>query len=475
MSSHEKYEAVIGLEIHAELATETKMFCRCKNDPFHSEPNTNVCPVCLGLPGALPVPNKQAVDATVMVGLALHCAIANHSKWDRKNYFYPDLPKGYQISQYDLPLCGAGKLDVTVEGEQFPVGITRIHLEEDTGTLQHPAGAKHSLVSYNRSGVPLMELVTEPDIRTGKQARLFAEEYQRILRALGVATADMEKGEMRVEANISVRTKEQAAHKEFGTKVEVKNLNSFRSAERAIDFEIERQIKAIEAGEKIVQETRGWHDTKQVTFTQRVKEEAADYRYFPEPDLPPLTLTAEAIETIRSKMPTMPAVKRQAYVALGLTEADAEVLVNDSARADYFATITEAGIPAKLAANWVINEVPDLAIPADQLVELLQLLEAGAISSKIAKDVALEMKASQKPAKVIIEEKGLKQVSDTGAIEAIIDKVLSENSAELVQYRTGKEALFGFFVGQVMRQTKGQANPQMLNELLKKRLEMPPS
>jgi aspartyl-tRNA(Asn)/glutamyl-tRNA(Gln) amidotransferase subunit B len=467
---NDTYEAVIGLEIHAELATETKMFCRCKNDPFHAEPNTHVCPVCLGLPGALPVMNKKAVDATILVGLALHCKINEKTKWDRKNYFYPDLPKGYQISQYDLPLCYEGKMSVKSEGEDFPVEITRIHLEEDTGTLQHPAGAAHSLVSYNRSGVPLMELVTEPDFRTGKQVRLFAEEYQRILRALGVATADMEKGEMRVEANISVRTKEQSAKGEYGTKVEVKNLNSFRSAERAIDFEIERQIKQIENGEKVIQETRGWNDTKQITFSQRVKEGAADYRYFPEPDLPPLSLSKEYIEELRATMPPLPAEKRLAFIELGLTEGDAEVMVNDAARADYFAQILSGNIAPKLAANWVINEVADMAVSAERLIELLKTLESGDISSKIAKDILVEMKTSDKTASQIIEDKGLKQVSDTDAIEAMVQSVLDRHPNELAAYKAGKEALFGFFVGQVMREAKGQANPQVLNELLKKKL-----
>lgn len=465
------YEAVIGLEIHAELKTETKMFCRCPNDPFHSEPNTAVCPVCLGLPGALPVMNQKAIDATVLVGLALNCQINQQTKWDRKNYFYPDLPKAYQISQYDQPLCYAGQLIVTAEGETFPIAITRIHLEEDTGTLQHPTGASYSLVNYNRSGVPLMELVTEPDFRTGKQARLFAEEYQRILRALGVATADMEKGEMRVEANVSVRTKEQAARGEYGTKVEVKNLNSFRSAERAIDFEIDRQIKLVEAGEKIVQETRGWHDTKQITFIQRVKEEAADYRYFPEPDLPPLSLTTDYIDTLRATMPPLPTEKRQAFIELGLTEGDADVLVNDVARAEYFAAVINGGISPKLAANWVINEIPDLGVAAEHLIELLKSLEAGEISSKIAKDVLAAMKASGKMASQIIEEKGLKQVSDTGAIEALVQQVLAESPKEVAAYKAGKQQLYGYFVGQIMKAAKGQANPQILNEILRKNLD----
>ncbi len=456
------YEPVIGLEIHAELNTKTKMFCRCKNDPFHSEPNSNICPVCLGLPGALPVANKEAVDATIMVGLALGCQIAQQSKWDRKNYFYPDLPKGYQISQYDLPLCARGELN--------GIGITRIHLEEDTGTLQHPKEADYSLVNYNRSGVPLLELVTEPDIHDGKTARLFAEEYQRILRALGVGNADMEKGEMRVEANISVRTLEQKERGEYGTKVEVKNLNSFRSAERAIQFEIERHIKAIEAGEPIIQETRGWHDEKQTTFSQRVKEGAADYRYFPEPDLPPLSLDAAYIATIKERMPKLPDQLRQEYLDLGLTPADAEVLVADKKLADYFAAVRQADLESKTVANFVINDVRDMAVPANQLRELIQALVAGEISSKIAKDVLAEMRTSGQSAAEIIEAKGLKQLSDTSAIEAMIDQVLSENSTQVAEYKSGKQQVYGFLVGQVMRAAKGQANPQILNEVLKSKL-----
>lgn len=463
----EKYEAVIGLEIHAELATKTKMFCRCQNNPFHAETNSNVCPVCLGLPGALPVMNRQAVDLTIMVGLAMNCQIARSTKWDRKNYFYPDLPKGYQISQYDLPLCYEGEITV---GEGERIGITRIHLEEDTGTLQHPAGTNYSLVNYNRSGVPLLELVTEPDIRTGKEARLFAEEYQRILRAVGAATADMEKGEMRVEANVSVRTKEQAAAGVYGTKVEVKNLNSFRSAEKAIEFEIDRQIAALEAGETIIQETRGWHDTKQITFSQRVKEGAADYRYFPEPDLPPLVLTDEDIEAIRAQLPALPSQLRQQYIEMGVSPADAETLVNNSALAQYFAAVSTDDLPIKLVANWVINDASDMTVEPKQLQELLTILSAGDISTKIAKDVLAEMKSTGQSAAQIIEAKGLKQVTDTTAIEAMIDEVLAANPNEVAAYRAGKEQLFGFFVGQVMRAAKGQANPQALNEILRQKL-----
>lgn len=466
------YQAVIGLEIHAELNTKTKMFCRCLNDPFQSSANSTVCPVCLGLPGALPVLNQQAVDKSIMVGLALNCQIANFTKWDRKNYFYPDLPKGYQISQYDLPLCVGGFLDLIDDSRSFKVNITRIHLEEDTGTLQHPVQSDYSLVNYNRSGVPLLELVTEPEIRSGQEARLFAQEYQRILRALGVANADMEKGEMRVEANISVRTSAQAGANQFGTKVEVKNLNSFRITEKAINFEIQRQIESLQAGEPIYQETRGWNELKQETYSQRVKEGSADYRYFPEPDLPPITITPAKISQLQAILPSLPSALRANFVEQGLTIADADTLVNNPSLAEYFASIVGEPLPVKLVANFVINEVADRSIPADKLRELLILLHNGEISSKIAKDVLVQMKQSGQSATQIIESSGLKQVSDLAMIEDLVDRVLASQPAELAAYRSGKVQLYGFFVGQVMREAKGQANPAVLNEVLKRKLQI---
>lgn len=462
----DSYEAVIGLEIHAELATKTKMFCRCRNDPFHSPPNANICPVCLGLPGALPVANQAAVEGTIMVGLALNCQLAGQSKWDRKNYFYPDLPKGYQISQYDQPLCYHGLL--TIGGQ--PIQITRIHLEEDTGTLQHPSNTDYSLINYNRSGVPLLELVTEPDIRSGRQARLFAEEYQRLLRNLNIATADMEKGEMRVEANISVRTKVQVAKGQFGTKVEVKNLNSFRSTERAINYEINRQIEALAAGQKIVQETRGWHDANQVTFSQRIKEEAADYRYFPEPDLAPLELSTEMIENIKVKMPALPDQLRQQYLKLGLTPKEAEVLVGNKALGQYFAEVQGDDLPAKLIANWVINDAADMKVSAPALRELLIKVNTGKLPTHLAKTVLAVIKATGQSATEIIETEGL-QPADETELEATIDKVLTDHPNEVAAYKGGKEQIFGFFVGQVMKSTQGKANPQKINELLHEKLK----
>lgn len=483
--SRDNYEAVIGLEVHAQLSTVTKMFCRCVNDPFQSEPNANICPVCVGLPGALPVANEQAVAFTIMVGLATGCEIAHSSKWDRKNYFYPDLPKGYQISQYDQPLCSSGQLEL---GDGSNVRLTRIHLEEDTGTLQHPAGANYSLVNYNRSGVPLLELVTEPDIRSGNEARLCAQEYQRILRALGVARADMEKGELRVEANVSVRTKAQAELGEYGTKVEVKNLNSFRFTQKAIEYEIERQIDLLEKGEKIIQETRGWHDAKQITFSQRVKEGSADYRYFPEPDLPPLLISAQQIALLKTSLPQLPKQQRGSFTDLGLADTDAQTLVNNQPLVAYFQQVKDfcdnlanpvlpnstnavvLPVLPQTVANWVINEVADMVIAPIELAKLLLILEVGDISTKIAKDVLVTMRDTGKSAAAIIDEKGLRQVSDLSILQQLIEEVVAAYPAELAAYKGGKEQLFGFFVGQVMNKAKGQANPAVLNELLKKRL-----
>lgn len=464
-----KYQAVVGLEIHAELSTKTKMFCRCQNDPFHAAPNSHICPVCLGLPGALPVINRQAVESAVMVGLAMDCQIACLTKWDRKNYFYPDLPKGYQISQSDLPLCRGGQITLS-DGQT--VHLTRIHLEEDTGTLQHPAEADYSLVNYNRSGVPLLELVTEPDIRSGQEARLFAQEYQRILRSLGAGKADMEKGEMRVEANVSIRTAEEAKNGQFRTKVEVKNLNSFRSVQKAIEFEIDRQIDLVEKGETVVQETRGWHDAKQITFSQRIKEGSADYRYFPEPDLAPLELDEAWLGGLTAARPALPAETRAKYIVAGLTPADAETLVNNRPLADYLEAVVGSNqvIPLKLAANWVINEASDRRVEATNLRRLLELVASDKISTKIAKDVLVEMRQTGLTADQIIEEKQLKTVDDPVVLNEIVETVLSAHPAELARYRAGQTQLFGFFLGAAMRQAKGQANPQGLNEALRKAL-----
>ena len=389
----DKYEAVIGLEIHAELKTKRKMFCGCVNDPFHAKPNENVCPVCLGMPGALPVLNKQAIQWTILTGLALNCKVNKFTKWDRKNYFYPDLPKGYQISQYDLPLVYEGWLEIQnanikdqndkLKNKNRKIGITRIHLEEDTGTSKHPEGrveVDYSLLDYNRSGVPLMELVTEPDITSGEEAKEFCKTYQQILRTLGIADADMEKGQMRCEANISVRLK---GDKKLGTKVEIKNLNSFKSVQRASEYEIERQIEALESGEKIVQETRGWDEQKSKTYVMRVKETSADYRYFPEPDLPPVTITDEEIDKIKEQLPELPQQKIDRYVNdYQLNLADAQIIVGDVNKNKYFEEITKNleiknqkdKSKCKIIVNFIINEIPDLSIKPENLMELVCLI-----------------------------------------------------------------------------------------------------
>lgn len=479
------WEAVIGLEIHAELKTKRKMFCGCKNlayrqagDPFHAKPNENVCPVCLGMPGALPVLNSKAIEWTILTGLALNCKVNKFSKWDRKNYFYPDLPKGYQISQYDLPLVYGGIMQV---GER-QIGITRIHLEEDTGTSKHPEGrvdVDYSLLDYNRSGVPLMELVTEPDIRSAEEAKEFCQNYQQILRTLKIADADMEKGQMRCEANISVRVRGES---KLGTKVEVKNLNSFKSVQKAIEYEIKRQIEEIESGEKIVQQTRGWDEKKQQTYVMRVKETSADYRYFPEPDLPPIQIVTSNkqqvisntinIEEIKKQLPEMPKEKVERFVKdYQLSKADAEIIAGNAAMAEYLeSSIKYKVLSINQFANWMINEIPDLSIKPERLVELVNLISEGKISGKIAKEILPEIKKGKSP-KEIIKEKGLEQVSDTGELEKIIKKVIDQNQDAVAKIKAGQTGVMGFLVGQVMKETKGKANPQVVNEILRTKLK----
>lgn len=472
------WEAVIGLEIHAELKTKRKMFCGCKNDPFHSQPNENVCPVCLGMPGALPIMNRQAVEWTILTGLALNCKVNKFSKWDRKNYFYPDLPKGYQISQYDLPLVYGGIMQV---GER-QIGITRIHLEEDTGTSKHPEGrvdVDYSLLDYNRSGVPLMELVTEPDIRSAEEAKEFCQNYQQILRTLKIADADMEKGQMRCEANISVRVRGES---KLGTKVEVKNLNSFKSVQKAIEYEIKRQIEEIESGEKIVQQTRGWDEKKQQTYIMRVKETSADYRYFPEPDLPPIQIVTSNkqqvisntinIEEIKKQLPEMPKEKVERFVKdYQLSKADAEIIAGNAAMAEYLeSSIKYKVLSINQFANWMINEIPDLSIKPERLVELVNLISEGKISGKIAKEILPEIKKGKSP-KEIIKEKELEQVSDTGELEKIIKKVIDQNQDAVAKIKAGQTGVMGFLVGQVMKETKGKANPKVVNEILRTKIK----
>ncbi len=473
------YEITIGMEIHAELATKTKMFCECLNAPFESESNANICPVCLALPGSLPVMNKQAVEWTVDLGYDLGCTVAEFTKWDRKNYFYPDLPKGYQLSQYDLPLLAGGALEfVDGSGEVKRIKLTRIHLEEDTGKLVHAEAGKASLVDYNRAGVPLLELVTEPELHSAEDAKRFCQTYQFMLQRRGIARADMEKGEMRCEANISVRPKGQA---EFGTKVEVKNLNSFRSVERAIAYEVERQIKTLEAGEAVVQETRGWDEAKQQTYVQRRKETAADYRYFPEPDLPPVT-PADLWDLAAKERNSLPYPHLEAHEIVhefSLAPDVAEFLTSNAEAFAYWAELREElAEPTdaqreqlKLAASTYANIDIARNLNPTQLTELAGLVVAGTISkSQIREVVAAVLEKGLEPAEVV-DQLGLAQVSDTGAIEAIIDQILDEHPEVVAKYRAGQEQVYGFLVGQVMRAAKGTANPAVVNELLRAKLQ----
>ena len=488
------YEAVIGLEIHSELKTDTKMFCASHNDPDEKHPNVNVCPVCLAHPGTLPVINKKAVELVQSVGAALKCRLAEFSKFDRKNYFYPDLPKGYQISQYDLPLCGEGHLEIIPEDtkEKKQIRIERIHLEEDTGRLLHPDAAKESYVDFNRAGVPLMELVTKPDIRSAKEARAFAEELQLILKYLGASDANMEKGQMRVEVNLSLR---KVGTEKFGTKVEVKNLNSLRSVEKAVAYEIERQAAVLDDGGKVIQETRGWHDMKQVTFSQREKEEAHDYRYFPEPDLPPMRFSAEYFDTVRAMLPELPAKRRNRLISeYDLSPQDAEVFVIDREMGDYFEQVIselrawyeaddkefDASRLIKLTTNYMLSDlrgiivaksssIGDLLIKQEDFAELIKLIAQDKLSSRAAKDVLSEMFGTGADPHEIIKEKNIGQTSDEGEIGTIIDQILIENPKVVEDIKSGKPNATQFLIGKVMAVTRGKANPKIVKELLDKK------
>ncbi len=471
------YEAVIGMEVHAQLLTESKMFCRCSADYAAAEPNTHVCPICLGMPGVLPVINQKAVEYTIMTALALNCQIPEFSKFDRKNYFYPDLPKGYQISQYDLPLSRDGWLDIEVGGESRRIGIKRVHLEEDTAKLVHPDG--HSLVDFNRAGVPLMEIVSRPDIRTPEEARQYLTKLRNILRYLGVNSGNMEEGAMRCEANISLRPR---GRSELGTKVEVKNLNSFHSVKLALEYEIERQANMLEAGGRIEQVTMGWDEARGVTVVQRSKEHAHDYRYFPEPDLPPLVLSREWVEGIRARLPELPDARRNRFVEqYGLSRYDAEVLTAERPVADYFESCVQAYPDAKTVANWITGElfrllkatdtgIEAVKITPNALAELLTLVEKDTISISIAKDVFAEMFEMGRPASQIVKEKGLAQISDVEELSRLVEQVITENPGPVAEYLGGKEAILRFLVGQVMKATRGKANPQLVTKLLKEKL-----
>lgn len=486
-----QYEAVIGLEVHAQLLTESKMFCGCSTK-FGSEPNTQTCPVCIGMPGVLPVMNKRAFEFTIKTGLAMNCKISSYSRFARKNYFYPDLPKNYQISQYELPLCEHGFIEITVDNEKRKIGITRIHLEEDAGKSIHEGG-NFSLVDLNRAGVPLMEIVSEPDIRTPREASEYMKKLRTLLRYLGVCDGNMEQGSLRCDANVSVRP---AGSRELGVKTEIKNINSFRFVERALEYEIQRQIRILEEGGRIIQETRLWDSNIGKTFSMRTKEEAHDYRYFPEPDLVPIVVEKKLIEEIRATLPELPDEKKARFIAeYGLPDYDADFLVSEKTLADWFEEAVRLGGQPKTVANWIqgdlmrlLNEeglsIEECPIRPAQLVDLLKHIEKGTISGKIAKTVFEEIYRRTKmveakgevslsfaiTAEAIIQEKGLVQISDRDVIEKAIGEVIKGHQKEVERYRAGEEKLFGFFVGQVMKATKGKANPQLVNEILKEKL-----
>ncbi len=477
------WEMVVGLEVHAQLRTRTKIFCGCST-AFGAEPNSQVCPVCTGMPGALPVLNRKVVDYALKVALATNCRVAPVSRFARKNYFYPDLPKGYQISQYELPILEHGWIDVADDGgTPKRIGITRIHLEEDAGKLLHPEtpGADHSLVDLNRACVPLVEIVSEPDIRSPGEASRYVRKLREILVYLGVCDGNMNEGSLRVDANISVRPRGEAA---FGTRAEIKNLNSFKFLEQALLYEYDRQVDLLETGGEVVQETRLFDSHRGVTVGMRSKEEAHDYRYFPDPDLLPVVIEPDWIEAVRDTLPELPDARRARFRdAYGLSAQDADLLCSSRDLADYFERVAAVHGDAKTAANWVMGSVlrrlnrddappiADAPVPPDRLADLLALVRGGTISNNIAKDVFDEMWDTGKPPGVVVAEKGLEQITDTAALEARVDEILAAHPAEVAAYRGGKKKLMGFFVGQVMRATRGKANPKLVNELLRDRLD----
>ncbi|HAA32050.1 MAG TPA: Asp-tRNA(Asn)/Glu-tRNA(Gln) amidotransferase GatCAB subunit B [Cyanobacteria bacterium UBA8553] len=484
-----QYEAIIGLETHCQLSTETKIFSN-SSTKFGATPNTNIDPICMGMPGVLPVLNQKVLEYAVKAGLALNCQIAPYSKFDRKQYFYPDLPKNYQISQFDLPIAEHGWLEIELTDDagnpiRKKIGITRLHMEEDAGKLVHAgsdrlSGSSYSLVDYNRAGVALVEIVSEPDMRSGQEAAEYAQELRRIRRYIGVSDGNMQEGSLRCDVNISVRP---VGQKEFGVKVEIKNMNSFNAIQKAIEYEIERQIAAVEAGERIVQETRLWEEGSQRTISMRSKEGSSDYRYFPEPDLPPIEVSKEQLEQWRSELPELPAQKRHRYeTELGLSAYDARVLTDDRLVAEYFEAAVATNANAKQVANWVMGDIAahlnnekltitEIALKPDTLGELVSLIEDNTISGKIAKEILPELLSKGGSAREIAERRGLLLISDPDVLTTLIDEVLAENPKELEQYRNGKTKLQGFFVGQMMKKTDGRADPKLTNQILGKKLK----
>ena len=478
-----EYEAVIGLEIHSELKTATKIFCGCATT-FGAEQNTHTCPVCLGLPGVLPKVNKRVVEFAIKAGLATNCTINQYSKFDRKNYYYPDLPKNWQTSQYDLPIAEHGWVDIDVEGQRKRVRLTRIHMEEDAGKLVHSGttikDSATSNVDYNRTGVPLIEIVSEPDMHSAAEARAYMEKIKSILEYIDVSNCRMEEGNLRADINVSLRP---VGSDKLGTRTEMKNINSFKALEDAINYEIERQADVLDDGGKIIQETRTWNPEKGITQSMRSKEDAHDYRYMPEPDLPPIITSAEEIEAFRKSLPELPDARRERLTKeYGLSDYDAGIITSSRAMAEYFDNVIAEGVDAKAAANWIMSDlsknlnaenltIEQSPVDAKRLGQMIKLIDNGTISGKIAKTVFVEMWKSTDPPEKIVKDKGLVQITDTSAIEGIVDDVIANNPKAVEEYKAGKKKAIGALVGQIMKATKGKANPQMVNQLLTKKLD----
>jgi aspartyl-tRNA(Asn)/glutamyl-tRNA(Gln) amidotransferase subunit B len=478
-----KYEPVIGLEVHAQLLTASKIFCGCSTQ-FGREPNENTCPVCTGFPGVLPVLNQKVVEFAIKAGLATHCEIARESVLARKNYFYPDLPKGYQISQYELPVCAHGYVDIDLDGTAKRIRLTRIHMEEDAGKNIHDAHGDSSLVDLNRAGVPLLEIVSEPDMGSAAEAGAYLRTLRAVLQYLAICDGNMEEGSFRCDANISVRP---VGTQALGTKIEIKNLNSFKAVERAIEFEIERQSETLTDGGQLIQETRLWDEHREETRSMRSKESAHDYRYFPDPDLLPLVIENKWIEEVRASLPELPAVRKNRFMtAYGLALYDADLLTSRKDVADYFESAMKVHANAKALSNWIVGDlfrvlkeskldeqlyIDNWPITAEHLAQMVQLIDQGKISGKIAKTVFEAILDSGKAPRQIVSEKGLEQVSDTSSIESAIDQVIAANQKQVEQFKAGNDKVYGFLVGQIMKATQGKANPQIVNEILREKLK----